>query len=191
MQEAVQLRAVVERQRVDLHVVGAHLAVDDAGDVLRDQAAAASAWRPWAATRSRWCRSAASGSSSADRRRPAQWSSPCAIQRVDRLPALGRRRRLVGITARTRIARRAAGLRERRLGDRKQRVLDDQPDRAGVLEHVGHLVGAEHEVDRHGRSRRAGPAPGRPRRTRTSCASAAPRGRPRRPRGRPARWPSG
>ena len=47
-EETVQLGTVVQRHGVDLDVADAHLSVDDAADVLRDQAAAGqrSALRP-------------------------------------------------------------------------------------------------------------------------------------------------
>ena len=174
-EEAVQLGAVVHRQRVHLDVVGRHPAVDDAADVLRDQRAAGEHARPWAATRCREVYISRSGSSSAT------ITSGGAVVRVlrpvvDVLPAASAPAVPTGRSSRGR--RRPCRPRERLLGGGCERVLGDDPGGAGVLEDVGDLVGAEHEVDRHQHDAEPGGGERRARRTASSCATAARAGRP-------------
>ncbi len=139
----MQLSRVVERQGVHLDIVGGHLAVDGAGDVLRDQAAA----REHGALGPRL---GAAGVEQLQR---------IVVANVDvRLRRVGMRRPLAEVLParfgrpeagpqRHRVARRGAG--ERLVGHAGQGRLDQHAGRAGVLDDVGHLVRLEHEVDRN------------------------------------------
>ena len=144
-EEAVQLGAVIERKRVHLDVVGRHPAVDDAAHVLRDDGAAGElhALRP---------RLGAARVHQPQRIVIADDHLRWPVVRVlrpsgDVLPT-GRRRlsRQVDPAAYAAVH---AGRDEAHLGGRMQRVLDDEPGGARVLEDKRDLVGAEHEVDRH------------------------------------------
>ena len=143
-EEAVQLRRVEQRQRVDLDVVGRHLAVDEAAGVLGDQAAA----REDRALRARL---GAARVEQLDRvvvgqldRRlgrvvvlgPAGHGLPAGLERVADHAADGHEPL-------------AAGRLDAGLGERQQHVLGDHRGRARVVEDVGELGRAEHVVDRH------------------------------------------
>ena len=143
-EEAVQLRRVKQRQRVDLDVVGRHLPVDEAADVLRDQAAA----REDRALRARF--------------------GAARVQQLDRVVVAQLDDRLGGVVVRRpggdglpagleHVADHAAhghqpfppGGGDAGLGERQQHVLGHHRGRAGVVEDVRDLLRAEHVVDRH------------------------------------------
>ena len=143
-EEAVQLRRVKQRQRVDLDVIGRHLPVDEAADVLRDEAAA----REDRALRARLGAARVEQLDGVvvgqldDRlgrvvvRRPAGDGLPAGLERVADHAAHGHQ--LL-----------APGGGDPGLGERQQHVLGDHRGRAGVVEDVRDLLRAEHVVDRH------------------------------------------
>ena len=153
----MQLRAVVERQRVHFHVGPGHLAVHRTRDVLRDEAA----------MRQHGALGPGLGPAGVDqlgqvviahgdiRGRSAVVSHPVRDSLPARVPARGRLFAALrdhaahgdGAAAPASVARQ---LPQGLLGHRHQRVPGDQPRGARMPEHVADLARCQHEVDGHG-----------------------------------------
>ncbi len=144
-QEAVELGAMEQRQRVHLDVLAAHLAVGDAAGVVRVQAARAQqrALRPrlgTAGVEQLHCFVVANrhvGHAGIGMLHPVLHAVPAGRDLVE--PITNRTTHLQGQT----------GFGDRRLGNGSECVLDDHAAHLGVVEDVGDLRGIEHEVDRH------------------------------------------
>ena len=144
-EEAVELRAVVHRERVHLDVVGAHAAVDHAAHVLADQRPAGehdALGAGLGAGRVHQPERVVVGDRDV-RRAPVARPPPV----VDVLPAGCRRG--TGQPDPAPDAAVHAGGGQRLLRRRRQRVLAHHPGGAGVPEDERDLVRPQHEVDRH------------------------------------------
>ena len=144
-EEAVQLRAVVHRQRVHLDVVRAHPAVDRAADVLADQRAAGEQDALRTRLRARGVHQPHRVVVAHQHVRGLRGADPPPA--VDAVPAGGRRRAGRSDPAADRVGHPGVGQRRIHRGD--QRVLGDDPPRARVAQDVGDLGRGQHEVDRH------------------------------------------
>ena len=178
-EEAVELRAVVHRQGVQLDVVRAHAAVDDAADVLADQRAAGEHHALGAGL-------GAGGVHQPQRivvrdrdvrRRVRTGPDPLVHVLPARVPVAAARRAGSRDDG-PRCGRRAGG-RQGLVGHLGELGRGDHRRRSAVLQDEGDLVDPQHEVDRARARPRSVPSRRRGRRTASSCGSAAPAG-PRR-----------
>ncbi len=144
-QKDVELRAVVQRQRMQHGVALGHLAVDDAAHVLVDHRAVRQ-------HRALGRRLGAAGVDDLQQVVAADVDlgrrGRCVDQHIESQRDAGRRgRRLFRWQPQqpldARVARRGV------LAERRQAAVDRQQPRAGVAQDVGGLVGVEHEVHRH------------------------------------------